>query len=61
MLQDAILFVILSETERGEESLVSEPIKLRKVKKVLVKKFFSRSSHAKVGSCLRHDFRMTCW
>ena len=48
MLQDAILFVILSETERGEEPLVSEPIKLRKVKKVLVKKFFSRSSHAKV-------------
>ncbi len=50
MLQDAILFVILSETEMGEESLVSEPMKFRNVKKVFVKRFFSRSSHAKGGS-----------
>jgi hypothetical protein len=50
MLQDAVRFVILSETERSEEFLRSKPMKFRVVKKVLVKRLFSSSSHAKGGS-----------
>jgi len=38
------VFVILSETERSEESLVSKPIMCCKVNEISVKRFFSRSS-----------------
>ena len=60
MLQDAILFVILGEMERSEESLVGAPMKFRKVKKIFMKRFFSRSSHAK-GRSASGTTRMTYW
>ncbi|ODS32653.1 MAG: hypothetical protein SCARUB_02205 [Candidatus Scalindua rubra] len=48
---DAIryILVILSETERSEESLVSKPMMFCEVSEVSIKRFFGRSS-----------LRMTC-